>query len=333
MKWIGRILFIFLVFIIGISVIQSSKMKQRFKYYETEGVKALEENDLEKFLDIYFTASLADKNREVSFLKNPVYHAAASNDNINYDLYMFQTNSIIKTKKEDINEYITWFYFNDNIEDYSVLLDNENDHKLLKEPFTRLLYVIDVEVEGDENKIQNYFPINPLQKYIRIPIPLLQNKLDENGNNIFKYVNDSKSQNVKETNLIKNISIKFVLENSNLEKPIEKQILDISHNDKEFNGVDNLVLEDGIFVSNNFNGSSTQYDYSESFKDQTLINVLDHTKLDPYKGVVTKAVLTYSAIVAVITYLLFFLRPTIDFFRNRKYEKEKALKKLNPTDE
>ena len=67
MKWIGRILYIIVVVIIGTLVLRFSQINAQVKYYNDNALPYLIENDRENYIEGYMTAKLVEE-----YIKYPI---------------------------------------------------------------------------------------------------------------------------------------------------------------------------------------------------------------------------------------------------------------------
>lgn len=308
MKWMPKVFYIFFLFIITTFFYNGSIRKQYQAFYLNEAESALKENDLERYFDVFFTATkITDKYNTV-----PLYEAEVEEL---YNFYILQT----LTNETVVN----WFYFNDFIEDYSVYLkDEEKDFITMN--FTRLMYEIKVFMDDDIFPITNNFPINPNEKTLKQPLPLMQFHTNEQNELVYYYSSNNEEGKVKykESVNISKIEINFVLDNASLDSPIIKNIININHNELGSNNLDELSLVGNAYLSNNFNGDINTHDSREQFnKNLSNIKIIDQSIVSPYINERTKYMIKYFSVVFVITYLIFFLTPSIKYVKRKFQEK------------
>lgn len=309
MKIMPKIFYAVFVILVTVILYNSSDKLKFQKFYETEAKLAIENDDYDKYFEVFFTATkITDKYNTI-----PIYEGVVE-DKFNLKIMQTITNNTI----------LNWFYLSDSIEDYSEFLD-EDDHYLLEQHFTRLMYTIKVYMGEDEYPITNYFYINPNAKDARQPLPLMQFHINDEDELTYYYSSNDKDDKVsyKESKTISKIELFFTLDNSTIDEPINTKIIEINHDQESDNSLDNLMLIESVYTSNNFNGFIDNHDTRGDFKfNETFIKTINYDDVNTYSYVKRNYMLKAFGIIFLITYLIFFLAPTINFIREKMYKRK-----------
>lgn len=342
MKWIGRILYTIFALVIGLFVLRFANLNKHYKFYEENGQIAINENNDEKYIQKFLTATLVEK-----YKKEPVYHLYSNNSTDPFDFYIYQalveersillfhlpvvTTTKTNEKNEKINLYDQHLY--DLIEDKDVYSKNKDYVRITLNIYMATFDENNILVE-DENPIGEHLTFDVESPTRRMPsFGLLEHVLlTENDAKVSKFayrgVDDDENLIDKKADAISRIEI--ILEDftadSKSEDPVsEKTVLATITNDLNGNnGNDVLDLEHN---SSGFNGLAEKHNFHAMFETENSPDVFvnDLSELDSYQGVVTKAVAIYVLILIVLTYIFFFLKPTMAYIQNRKYIQQKEL--------
>lgn len=320
MKWMPKVFYGVFIFLATVVFYNNSEKLQFRKFYEFEALEAIEQKDYDKYFETFFTATkMTDK-----YSTTPLYEGIGA-ERFNFKIMQSMTNDTL----------VNWFYLADDVTDYSVFLD-ESEEKLLEGNFTRIMYTIEVFMKNDEESpITNYFYINPESKDVRQPLPLMQFHLTEDDKLTYYYSSNDKDNKVsyKQSDTISRIEIFFTLDHSSLDKPIKNKIIEISHGENNNNELDNLSFIDGVYYGNSFNGQIDKHDLRENFKnDDDFIKTVEYSSVKKYFYIRRNYMLKVIGIELLITYLIFFLRPTIDLIKNKLRENRQKKKALKKTD-
>lgn len=318
MKWIGRILYLFLMFMIATFVIQYSQNIKYTKFYEEHAVKLLTEDyNKEEYLSNYFVAANAR-----DYLNTPLYESASLDSEYPFDFSIYSARSIAKGQ-ESIQTLV--FYYDDrNINNFDSYTNFEelghitNKENLDKNP--NLVFIkINVTFEGDDKPLEQAFFIT---RQHRTPVPVL---LIADGEYVYNTVDDKGKSIQKRSKLITNIEL--IIEDysedngQDREKVKIKKLASIKHDENaNMDSLDILTDLDNskVFTSSNFNGSVVNFNHLEDYKDSNLVTIPNRTLLDQYKNTMYPPIITFLLIAFVFTYLIFFLKPTIQAIRSKR---------------
>lgn len=334
MKYIGYTIYTIFILIMGLLFNSIGKQSQLIKYYEEKASDALEEKDFESYLDAYMTYNLTS-----SYNNKPLYHASSNNDIIPFDFFIFQAELKTSTEKGFFN----YFYFYDNLESYDHLFTNNESIELFYKNqklahFVVKLYMDD-EAEPTETPIYISLTKNEIGTYSSTsknkaknkPLALTYNLKDTNNEDAFGYVSNNDKGNITHAKTISKIEIDFVdftLSTSPNDKPKRTPLVRFDHNDLANNENDSMQNSDEYLISStNFNGNIKNYLDKTNFTDSELTATVQQSNIKEFKNIRTKWTLIYILFTIIVTFILFFLRPTIDFFV--KNIKRKKLNKHN----
>jgi len=323
MKWIGRILYAIMVVIIGAFVLRFAQINALFEYYNENVVPHLIENDRESYMEGFMTANFVE-----DYLKEPIYLASSNDETYNFEFAIYH---LRLSNQEESYSYLA-FYFNETTFNYEELLANYENY----EANNNLAEIsIEFKMAGHDDEIKNYYPIDI---NLRMPVVIFQ-QVRVADNELFKFqVTDEDNELVEETSTeIEKIII--TLEDSTTtsdEQPnaIETVIAEFnSDSNNDLSLTDNLVLNEDVLTSNNFNGIALNYAFDDLYTNEALLGETHFDTLDDYQGGVARTLAIYIIIVLVITFLLFFLKPLIKYLNERKANKAREAKLNNQTDE
>ena len=324
MKWIGRIFYIALVLIIGFFVLRFSQINAQVKYYNEKAAPYLLEDDREGYIPRYMTANLIE-----TYLKDPVYLAQSSDSNdFEFEFAIYHLK--IFGEEQDVT-YLA-FYFNEITFDYESLL---NDFEKYEENTNLAAISIEVKMKDVEELSSEYYP---LDASFRMPVILLQQVIDENKNPVFSFqvvLEGDSEYTVKESTEIEKISL-VLSDLTSAEEADEPTRTIIAEFTSDVNNTmedsDELITQDNIIISTDFNGDIDSYVLDELYKDANNLGITFRDDLDVYLKGVTKSLLIYGLIVVGLTFIIFFLRPLLNHIDNKKTlrrrEEQQAAKEL-----
>lgn len=102
MKWIGRGLYVFVVFLIASYVMSYASFSRQLKYYEKYSQEFVEDYDYEKYMEVFMTANLVDK-----YLKDPIYLATSNDEKFPFEFSITQA----KASQKKYRTYIIVILF------------------------------------------------------------------------------------------------------------------------------------------------------------------------------------------------------------------------------
>lgn len=300
MKWVVRIIFgVFVIisaFFMHLVVADGLKHSAFFNHYMSE----LNDNyNREKYIEVAMTDNLIfDK-----YLKDPIYLAESKEDGNKYELGIYQFSYIDRGD----TYYVSTFYFKDlGIDLIEQLTDNENyqkDNSLVQVMVH--VYYDDVE----EPALIGYISTDPLQVK---PLEIATIHPDENDDLKYMYLNRSNNAIFVRSQIRKiEVSVYNRLET----EPETILIAKVEHDDLNNNeGINEIISGNGA----NFNGEVSYHDLRTNFEDETLLGNVMTEELNAFNYIKVRALVIYYIILVIVTYLIFFLVPTIEHFKYRK---------------
>ncbi|MDY0277173.1 MAG: hypothetical protein RBQ97_03720 [Acholeplasma sp.] len=314
MKWFGRIAFVFLLVVIGMSFYNSGVNKQAGKLKET--ADEFIDSDPDKYLDIIFASSGIEK-----YLETPIYKGVfTGSGKKSSTLSIHQT--IFNNNGEDY--YYLWLWFDSNENFYDMLLDKDKYMASEKEGQYLAYVVYEIHMGEIDNEDTTMYGSANIYRDQRSPVVFLDMSSSD-----YSYLTDKTSK------VINRISVSFYdfTTAADIEKddPVITPFLILDNTNTGTNGEEILELnEDGVIVSKNFNGNYDAFNKKDDFKDESLVVLTNYKeRLKPYVSVLITEMVKFVVIAIVVTYLLFFLKPTINYFKDRKYQKNKLEKSAN----
>lgn len=324
MKWIGRILYIIVVVIIGTLVLRFSQINAQVKYYNDNALPYLIENDRENYIEGYMTANLVEE-----YLKYPIYLANSNDETFTFEFAIYH----LRVTNNDNNISYLTFYFNEVTFNYEELLSDYNSYE---ENNNTAGILIELKMAGVDEIVTNYYP---LDINFRMPIVILE-QVKVNNDELFRFqVVDSNDKEVNKTsNEIEKITITLEdLTTATTEQPDPIKTVIAEFNSDSTNDLsltDNLILNGDTLESNNFNGAVSNYALNDNYSNESLLGATHFGDLSVYQKGVVKSLIIYFLIVVVITFLLFFLKPLMNHLNQRRTNKEtKELKALSNNNE
>lgn len=317
MKWLGRILYVVMVFFIGLFVVAISNNTKLNQYYEDKALPLLVENNREAYIEEFMTSRLVEK-----YIEKPVYLVESENNDYNFEFAMYHAE--VNASKNDLKKYIILYF---NIED----IDLENilyDYESYEKTKDNALYLAKFKIDGLDEFLNIPFEVDVNK---RSAVHLLEVRKDDNNNDVF-YIqyrdDDGKNQQIT-SDLINQIEISLLDGTKGREEDdlIEHVIATIDHNKNytvELGKKEYLTdkNDDGTLISNNFNGKSNNFGLNDLYEDESNLGVYHKDEVNKYLSKAKNSLYWYGLIIAGITYLLFFLKPTINYFKNKKDSKQ-----------
>lgn len=315
MKWLGRILYIFLIFIIGFYVLNYSNMKKRYEFFVNKTEPLIENYNREEFMKYFMTASNVK-----DYLNKPVYLAKDEDEKIEFSIY--HGKYVAKGGQGDL------LFFNFRDIDQNIIETMLHDGEKYKTDNFTAYIKIEVYMDDKTKPVVDTLQIN---KQAQMPTSLIEMvKVEEKDK--FRYIiTDDAGKQVEEfgDNITK-IELTLVDKTNVIkeeDKGTETKLITITNNQDAVMNEDVLIKNsENVLLSSNFNGNVNSYLLSETYSDETK-GVLVFNELDEFNYVVRKNLTTFSIITAIITYLLFFLKPTIKYAIEKEWfkKKEKSL--------
>lgn len=317
MKFFHRTLYVLVIIFLGIVVYRVRTINIKKDYLKNEGIKYLETNEMDRYMEIYAEAENLD-----SYIKEPVYSAISKDEVFPFSFKIYHAKTKFKT-----NNNILLFYFDDrNIDNlkekikYEELAYNRDYYENNNE-----LIIIRINIYMDDNQLPTTnFYYTSLDKRTALAIIGFSEVDDTIKYHHYQMTTENdKKPTIRAAERIDKIEI--VIEdytNNDFKEPIRTKIASITTDNNQSNGIDYLTKTDDILKSNNFNGLVTMFDKSKVYENNNdLIYVTTQDFFKDQKSKVYISLLIYSAIVSIITYLIYFLKPTINYFKNKKLQK------------
>jgi len=324
MKKFGYFIYFVVLLVLGFFFLTLGNEATKLEYYNTSASKALESKDYEKYIESYMNYSSF-----FEYKKHPLYYGSSNDEGFEFDFLILQ--SYLKTN--EINAVLNHFYFIDYFESYDHLFLDQESIDLFNKNSKLAMFQIELLMEGEdeptltpieifaENGISNYENKSKIK-----PLALTYNYVD-NNKNFFRYITFDDNGEVvwNESKVIEKIEISFVdytkVNNTN-DDPRVLKLLTLNHNDyANLNGIDYFDTNNNIKESTNFNGHINNYLETSDFTNPEIEKESFKELIKPFNNVRNKWLFIYSGVTIVVTYLLFFLRPTINHFKDKRHKK------------
>lgn len=328
LKWILRILYAIFIVVIGIFVYNEAMINRRVKYLEEHAQEHYNNNEISKYLDEYYVAA-----ERTEYLINPLYSATSTQEDYSFDFSIYH--SRVKINDNYLN-VIGFLVHNININvEVNDLENYEENHNLLRFK-TNIKYSNPLNSTVHEMNFEGaYMPTN--QPYsMGVPIPI-EVQIGENdakqpvfllGETVvsdiesieFSLIDSSLDlENPTETLIAVLESNKDTEQTSYLNIEEELSLKPYTYITKDEEGEDVEVTTD-VLQAELFNGLADRYEVSELYETEE-VGTTDIDLLNQYDNIVFKFMGIYFIAVGVLTYLLFFIKPTINYFQGRKFRK------------
>ncbi|MCR1808924.1 Rho termination factor N-terminal domain-containing protein [Haploplasma modicum] len=311
MKWIGRGLYVFVVFLIASYVMSYASFSRQLRYYEKYSQEFVEDYDYEKYMEVFMTANLVDK-----YLKDPIYLATSNDEKFPFEFSITQA----KASQKNTEHTLLLFYFRDLGIDYKSIL---NDYEAFQANNMTAVVKIDIYIDDIETPASSYFNIDLTKQ---MPITIVEQTVVE-GETMFNFVikDEKGKQEVKNGNKINEIKLTLVdgtKKISDEETFQETLIAKIKNDDaNDMIGNDTFTKVDNVLLSNNFSGVKTKYELEDNYKNLDLLGKMYPEKLSEFNKYRNKTNTILFVVIIVVTYLLYFLKPTINFVKDKNLEK------------
>ena len=311
MKWIGRGLYLFVVLIVSFFVYMFSVAQKYYKFFESNMTELTENYDRERYIQTVMT----DEILLTSYLKDPIYFAKSEEEGRKFEFGIYQ----FKYENPEATNYVSTIFFRDlGIKEIDELIEEEpayvNNPNLVK---FRVSIFYNDEEEAAVGYIDSYRLNQKMFYFATI------DKFEGNLNYLYNQSVDGK-QTMFDKDLVTKIQIDLV--NGLKEEAVETPILEVKHDNASDNTGENQVV-DG--KAGNFNGKVSYHDLKENYENKELLGKVLYEELSSFRGVTIKTNVIYYSILVVITYLIYFLRPTINYFNNRQYRKKQKEKLID----
>lgn len=329
LKWFLRILYAFLVLIIGFFVYNEALINRRIKYLEEHAQASYDLNNMDEYLENYYVAAGRSE-----YLVTPLYTASSTKANYEFDFSIYHSKIITGDKTVSVVGF-TLHNLNLNIvpEDLKKYEANNNLIKInmtIKYNHPNQISVHDINQNG------HYMPSGqPYSMGVTVPLEVEVTK-SELDVPVFiirdKIVSD-----------IESIKISVIDSSASLEKPNEELIAILNSNkvkdDQNYYNVREelvdlpytveVINDEGekeeqtinVLQSSLFNGVASRYDVGNQYETSN-VSVVDGSLINQYNGIIAKFLAIYILVIVVVTYLIFFLKPTINYFRDKNLYKK-----------
>lgn len=330
MKSFGYIVYAVLMLVAGYFFIMVGNQAQILSFYNAEGSKALENSDYNGYIDVFM-----QQNKYFEYLDRPVYHGSSNEGDLPFDFFILQSNLTTK----DFSGTLNHFYFIDHLESYDHLFSDQESVDLFHKNSRLAFFVLELYMEGEDEPTLTSIDIfindegksTYLEKVKSKPLALTHNHL-ENNENYFRYITfdeeDEKQKAIwNNSKTIEKIDIHFAdytKTDANNPDPIRTKLISIVHNENySLNNIDNFTINsEGIYESNGFNGHIDNYVNLEPFTVEDEVRVIFYDSLKSYRAVRNKWLVIYFVIALFMTYVAFFLSPTLDYLKRKRFEKK-----------
>lgn len=327
LKWVLRIAYALLVILLAVFVYREADAKRRLDYLKNEAMDYYNEGDLDNYFKEFMVATSRDK-----YIEKPLYQAISSEENLEFTLSIFHTRAVTNQGEVDVAAFVL-----SNLDIRVTPLNEENylnDTNLVR---------IRVNINLSEGHIYQDYNLEGKSLALTstsslgaaIPIELSIGEKDNislfglsSGTAIriesitIELIDHSKLENVGEVSHIAKLE-----NDSSLEEQFE--VVDYLTRDEAsfpiYDGEEDEMVEVNALVSTKFNGEAFRYNVGEqiyngdSSDENVIYSNLDN--LRSYNGVIYRYFTIFAVIIVIVTYLLFFLKPTIKHIRKRKFAK------------
>lgn len=305
MKWIGRVLYVILVVIVSFFVFMISLAK-KYDAFLNNNMKELKENyNREKAVATLMT----DEINLTNYLKDPIYLATSNEENNQYDFGIYQFN--FQYKEE--NMFITTMYF--KAINIKVLEDLMADPKY-KDNYNLLQIKIALFYDNSEDSVDKYISADFMQQKLFHFATIGENSAG-NISYLYNQFNEENKPTLMTNQLISKIELSIV-NKLGTEEEITP-LVTINHNEANNNeGINEVINKEAP----NFNGSLDYQMLEENYNNESLVGELLKDELNSYNKVAVRTNVIYYIILIIITYLIYFLKPTINYIKGKKVSKE-----------
>lgn len=323
MKWLLRILYGFLVVIAGLFVMSEADAAKRMKYLEDNAQEYYDNDDIGSYMENFFIAAGRTK-----YIEEPIYSAVSNDDKYKFKFSVYET----RVEGKDDNVDVVVFALS-NLDLDVTPVDQESfdkNNNLIKVrvniEFANYPTAVDYSLEGKS------IPFNlndSIDVFIPFEVVLGEN---EDGEKMF-------SLRDKLTDEIEAITLDIVdltAATSEVEPTITTFARFSNSNHAEKTGVSEVLTKRTVTLGTGdearevelmdadlFNGSAERFDLESVYEtnDESVVATPDLDLLKPYNSTVVKYASIYIGVVILITYLLFLLKPTIQYFKGKRSQK------------
>lgn len=327
-KWILRIVYAFLLIVVAVFVFREADADRRLTYLVGNANSHYEEGNLDEYIDEFMVATSRSY-----YISKPLYQATSTEDGAEFTLSIYHTRAVTKQGQVDV---LTFVLSNIDITPEPVNPENyENDNNLIRVRLNLNFDQKNGHIYQDYNLSGHSMAITStvsLGAHIPLEISIGENE----GQSLFGLSEGTSP-------VLDSITIELI-DFSSLENKGEVTHLASIENDdtnlEHYNVLDNLFIGEASFpdynsdsnpditkealVSSKFNGNASRFNIGDIYdEDSDLVTVIetDLTLLDEYNNILINYFVISGIITLVVTYLLFFLKPTINYVRNRRYLK------------
>lgn len=314
MKIVVRIMYGILVLLMGFVVFSDSSFQRTQKFYFDSATDNLKEGKLTEF--VHDTMLITGSNR---FLNEPIYRVISEDSKYSFNLtiYHFQQ---IRNKKIDsgIIFYISNFKSTEEVDGISLRFISNTSNIFADTNMTTII--------NNENVGGN------------VVDPIIFN-FSEKAGFVFNNVNN---ESIVLSQIVEIELRTLTIENDEME--VDNEVFAVikhnEHHDINNSNEFQFIRNGDILELNNFSGNILDYKelddkYLNQEENNNIYTITDLTKLEPYNYVITRTMGIYIAIALVGTYILFFLKPTINKIkelRDRKQVEENEEKDVKNVD-
>jgi len=293
MKWIGRIIYIFVVLFAALYVAQIGYIARNNKYY----VEEIQDhwNDTETFLNGVSTLQFLEYYQET-----PLYTYAVDTDDLSFDLNIYA----VGTTYSDVF-YDGIMVFVNNIEIYE-------DDVLVENPIIKLTVNTseDTILIDEEYQNQGSVVYDPSTEsfYSNAPILML---FDVDGN----LINSNGTEDDSSDDLISTIErITLDYSNRSTNEDNAYQFNTDLNGEALFIAQTSTVTDNAMYTDDTFLIEANDYQLSKQFSDETFTDsdvttlglITDHGDLTIYQWELIKYIVIYAVAVFILTYFIFF---------------------------
>ncbi|QWB95892.1 hypothetical protein KHQ89_08305 [Mycoplasmatota bacterium] len=293
MKWIGRIIYIFVVLFAALYVAQIGYIARNNKYY----VEEIQDhwNDTEIFLNGVSTLQFLEYYQET-----PLYTYAVDTDDLSFDLNIYA----VGTTYSDVF-YDGIMVFVNNIEIYE-------DDVLVENPIIKLTVNTseDTILIDEEYQNQGSVVYDPSTEsfYSNAPILML---FDVDGN----LINSNGTEDDSSDDLVSTIErITLDYSNRSTNEDNAYQFNTDLNGEALFIAQTSTVTDNAMYTDDTLLIEASDYQLSEQFSDETFTDsdvttlglITDHGDLTIYQWELIKYIVVYAVAVFILTYFIFF---------------------------
>lgn len=298
MKWFMRIIFIIFAIILSIMVHFISLAERQYSFL-THNMAELNENyDRTKYIETIMTDNVIVD----SYLKDPIYLAVSEEVGFEYELGIYQYRYIERGKEL----YVSMLYFKDFDIDY---LNQLKSNSMYQNNNDLVNIMVSIYYDDLEDPVVGFISTKELEMK---PYEFATITTNDSNEVKYMYLNSNTGQIVERSYISKiEINIYNTLNNNqqitNL-TTIEHQ--EVNNNE----GISQIVAGQ----ASNFNGNVSYQDLSVNYDNDSLLGNILEAELAEFNYIRVRINVIYYTILVIVTYLIFFLAPTIEYIKFRK---------------